>query len=114
MFTAWLFRLFRLVKHRHAWVQEVRIQGIRNPSPAKVMYLRMLIMYYFSARRGHIFTLKLEKFVSFSGGFAFLILPMTMLPPCTPFWENPQSFPLPAIPLHGTPSSKVLDPAPDW
>ncbi|GFN74205.1 tigger transposable element-derived protein [Plakobranchus ocellatus] len=36
---------------------------VPEPLPCKLKYLRMLILYYFSARRGHIFTLKLQKFV---------------------------------------------------
>ncbi|GFO16072.1 hypothetical protein PoB_004257700 [Plakobranchus ocellatus] len=39
------------------------LQEFRNPSSAKDMYLWMLIMYYFTSRRIHIFTLTWQEFV---------------------------------------------------
>ncbi|GFN98590.1 reverse transcriptase [Plakobranchus ocellatus] len=42
-------------------------RGSGTPPLAKVMYLWMLIMYYFSARRGHIFTLEVQNFASLRG-----------------------------------------------
>ncbi|GFO26914.1 hypothetical protein PoB_005341900 [Plakobranchus ocellatus] len=59
------------------------VPGFRIPSTAKIMYLWMLIMYCFRAKRGHIFILKLQKFLA-SGGQK-----KGDIAPCTTLWEPP-------------------------
>ncbi|GFN92234.1 hypothetical protein PoB_001874000 [Plakobranchus ocellatus] len=70
-------------------------------STAKIMYLWMLIMYCFSAKKGHIFILKLQKFLASGVGGGQTNGDIAH---CTTLWEPPppQMKPLP---------SEVLDPA---